>query len=215
MAKTIEQRVRELEEKNRLLSENLIEAIWVVDAATMTYDYITPSIHRISGFGSQELVGKSIESRMTKASYEHARSVLVEAIAQMEEDGPSLRTVEAEMYHRKGHTYWVEISGKLVKEEGKPLKIIGITRDITQRKRSEEKQKKLIDQLSAALMEKERLLEENRMLREILPICSGCRRIRDEENRWWPLDRYVERYTSSNMSHTICPDCRSVLYDGL
>jgi len=215
MAKTIQQRVRDLEKKNRLLNDNLIDAVWVVDAVTLTYDYITPSIQRISGFEADELIGKPLEGRMTRESYENLRSVISEEIVKLEKGEKSIRTVEAEMVHRKGHAYWVEISGKLVKEADKSLKIFGVSREITHRKHAEEKQNELIRKLSDALAEKEKLLEENRMLREILPICSSCRRIRDENDRWWPLDRYVERHTGSSMSHTICPDCKSILYDDL
>jgi hypothetical protein len=73
----------------------------------------------------------------------------------------------------------------------------------------------LIEQLGKALAEKERLLEENRMLSGLLPICSGCRRIRDEGGRWWPLEAYVRDRSETEFTHTICPDCERVLYPEL
>ncbi len=213
MLNIFEQRVHELENRYQLLADNLFDAIWVVDVETMTYDYITPSVQRISGLKSEELIGSPISARMPKESVEEMYRVLNEARLQTEKGANPIRTLELELIHKDGHPYWVEIKAKFLKEEGKPLKIVGVTRDITLRKNAELKQNELIRKLNEALAEKQRLLRENKMLRDILPICSGCKRIRDENNRWWPLDVFVERHTKSKFSHTICPDCRSVIYD--
>ncbi len=62
---------------------------------------------------------------------------------------------------------------------------------------------------------KERLLKEVKVLRGLLPICSGCKRIRDEHDRWWPLDAYVRARTEAELTHTICPDCTDVFYSDL
>jgi hypothetical protein len=69
--------------------------------------------------------------------------------------------------------------------------------------------------LAAALAEKERLLKEMKILKALLPICSGCRRIRDDYGKWWPLELYVREHTDSSFSHTICPDCKDVIYPDL
>ena len=66
-----------------------------------------------------------------------------------------------------------------------------------------------------ALVEKGRLLKENKVLRGLLLICSGCRRIRDDYERWWPLEAYVKEHSETDFTHTICPDCRRVIYPDL
>ena len=66
-----------------------------------------------------------------------------------------------------------------------------------------------------ALAEKDRLLKEVKVLRGLLQICSGCKRIRDEQGRWWPLDAYVRDRTEAKLTHTICPDCDEVYYGDL
>jgi hypothetical protein len=49
----------------------------------------------------------------------------------------------------------------------------------------------------------------------LLPICSGCKRIRDESGKWWPLDAYVKARTEAEFTHTICSDCKDVFYPDL
>lgn len=53
----------------------------------------------------------------------------------------------------------------------------------------------------------EKLLEEVRVLRGILPICSYCKSIRDDQGYWHDVDRYIASHTEADFSHGICPDC--------
>jgi sigma-B regulation protein RsbU (phosphoserine phosphatase) len=46
-----------------------------------------------------------------------------------------------------------------------------------------------------------------RQLEEMLPICSYCRKIRDDHNYWRQLESYVCERTGSDFSHSVCPDC--------
>ena len=111
--------------------------------------------------------------------------------------------------------YWVEIKTKFFQEPGGSLKIIGISRDITSRKRVEQQLNNQNVTLAEALAEKERLLKEIKVLQSLLPICSGCKRIRDEDGNWWPLDAYVKSHTNTQFTHTMCTDCKGVFYPEL
>jgi hypothetical protein len=137
---------------------------------------------------------------------------LAEEIPKFKKGIKTTKTVEVELIHKTGILYWCEIRARLFKEKGEKLKIIGVTRDITDRKRIEQEKDELIKKLSKANAEKERLLLENKTLRGLLPICSGCKRIRDEKGKWWPLDAYVEKATEAKLSHTICLDCKDAFY---
>lgn len=48
-----------------------------------------------------------------------------------------------------------------------------------------------------------------------LPICANCKRIRDRDGVWIPVDDYISDRTETEFSHSICPDCSRVLYPGL
>lgn len=51
------------------------------------------------------------------------------------------------------------------------------------------------------------LQEDLRRIARILPMCSYCRKIRDTENRWNTLERYLAQRTDTTFTHSICPDC--------
>src|SRR3954471_8108627 len=78
--------------------------------------------------------------------------------------------------------------------------IYSVARDITESKRDEAEREKLVGELQQALA-------ELRSLQEILPICSYCRKIRDDENYWHHVESYIEDHTGSRFSHSICPSC--------
>ena len=78
--------------------------------------------------------------------------------------------------------------------------IYGVARDITESKRAEEEREQLVRELQAALA-------EVKALQQILPICSYCRKIRDDENYWHTVENYISRHTSTRFSHSICPTC--------
>ena len=157
----------------------------------------------------------TIVDRLTPESFQKVETILVREIPKFEQGLKTIRTLEVELIHKNGSTYWTEIRAKFIKESGKPLKIIGVSREITERKKVEQQQNELIKKLGEALAEKEKLLKEVKVLRGLLPICSGCKRIRDEHDKWWPLDAYVRARTEAEITHTICPDCEDVFYSDL
>ena len=46
-----------------------------------------------------------------------------------------------------------------------------------------------------------------RQLEELLPICSYCKKIRDDQNYWQQMEGYINERTGSEFSHSVCPDC--------
>jgi sigma-B regulation protein RsbU (phosphoserine phosphatase) len=46
-----------------------------------------------------------------------------------------------------------------------------------------------------------------RQLEEMLPICSYCKKIRDDQNYWQQIEGYISERTGSDFSHSVCPDC--------
>lgn len=78
--------------------------------------------------------------------------------------------------------------------------IYSAARDITARKAAAEERERLVGELKAALA-------EVRTLREILPICSYCKRIRDDDSYWQTVESYISRHTRTRFSHGICPSC--------
>jgi PAS domain S-box-containing protein len=78
--------------------------------------------------------------------------------------------------------------------------IYSAARDITASKQAEDEREQLVRDLQAAVA-------EVRTLQDILPICSYCRKIRDDENYWHTVESYIARHTRTKFSHGICPNC--------
>jgi len=77
--------------------------------------------------------------------------------------------------------------------------------DITARKEAELERERLVHEL-------QRTLSELKTLRGIIPICSGCKMIRDNQGRWHPIEEYVHSHTQADFSHGLCPSCIKSLY---
>ena len=82
--------------------------------------------------------------------------------------------------------------------------IYGVARDVTESKLAEEQREQLVQELQKALA-------EVKSLQEILPICSYCRKIRDDSNYWHTVENYLSRHTTILFSHSICPSCLSTM----
>jgi hypothetical protein len=101
----------------------------------------------------------------------------------------------------KGRLIWVRSIGEAVRDaQGKIIRIQGAFQDITVRKQVEAEREKLIKELQDALA-------EVRTLREFLPICSYCKKVRDDQNYWSQIENYISEHTSTKFSHSICPEC--------
>ncbi len=77
--------------------------------------------------------------------------------------------------------------------------------DITVRKQIEKEREKLIDELQSALA-------EIKTLKGIVPICSNCKKIRDDAGYWNILESYIQKHSDASFSHGICPECSDELY---
>jgi len=51
-----------------------------------------------------------------------------------------------------------------------------------------------------------------KLLRGMLPICSSCKKIRDDGGYWSQIETYIHEHTEAEFSHSICPDCIQRLY---
>jgi len=66
-------------------------------------------------------------------------------------------------------------------------------------------------QLQKALLERNQALEDAlkrvKQLQGLLPICSYCKKIRNDRNYWEQVDAYVASHSEAQFSHGVCPDC--------
>ncbi len=55
-------------------------------------------------------------------------------------------------------------------------------------------------------------LQEVKTLRGLIPICAGCKKIRDDRGYWNQLEHYISAHSEIRFSHALCPDCMRRLY---
>jgi PAS domain S-box-containing protein len=82
--------------------------------------------------------------------------------------------------------------------------IYSVARDITDRKHAEEEREKLVQELRAALA-------EVKSLQAILPICSYCKSIRNDQDYWQTVEAYISTHTNTQFTHGVCPTCYVVV----
>jgi len=74
----------------------------------------------------------------------------------------------------------------------------------------------LVHQRTQALEEEQQKLRqalaEVKTLRGLVPICSSCKKIRDDQGFWNQLELYVEAHSNAEFTHGVCPDCARILY---
>ena len=61
--------------------------------------------------------------------------------------------------------------------------------------------------LAARVRELEVALAQVKQLQGLLPICSYCKKVRDDKNYWQQVESYISQHTEVKFSHGICPDC--------
>jgi PAS domain S-box-containing protein len=83
--------------------------------------------------------------------------------------------------------------------------LYSIIHDISERRQLESEKERLIASLETAI-------EEIKALKGILPICSSCKKIRDDKGYWQQIETYISDHSDAEFTHSLCPDCIKKLY---
>jgi hypothetical protein len=96
--------------------------------------------------------------------------------------------------------------GKVIFNRFLALFVIGVTAWLgLKRKNAEEFREK-------AVQEREKALQDIRILRGFLPICASCKKIRDDQGYWTQIESYIRDHSEAEFSHGLCPGCAAKLY---
>jgi len=132
--------LQESEQRYRLLAENVTDVIWIMDT-NLKLSYISPSVTQMRGYTVDEVMSQSLEELFTPASVEVAARLVAEELGKgTRGEGGSVKlgTVALEMLRRDGSTIWTESRVTLIYDsEGRPEGLMGVTRDVTERKQME------------------------------------------------------------------------------
>ena len=106
--------------------------------------------------------------------------------------------------HSDGTPFPAEVLLTRMEQRGQVL-LQATVRNITERKQVEEQRNKLIAELQKAL-------SEVKTLRGFLPICSHCKKIRDDKGYWNQIESYIQDHSEAEFSHGICQKCAKKYY---
>jgi diguanylate cyclase (GGDEF)-like protein/PAS domain S-box-containing protein len=182
--RVFERALRTSEERYRQLAEHSKDVIWTLDLASRHFTYVSPSIEGARGFTPQEVVSQPLSAALQPESYARIVAMLDEHLRRIEAGDQSALSAmaEVEQPHKNGGTVYSEVVASfLLDAEGKPQAILGVSRDITERRRVEAQLREANDKLRGQLGEIEKLhvaLQEQ-AIRDSLTGCFN-RRYLDE-----------------------------------
>ncbi|MEZ7196490.1 PAS domain S-box protein [Pseudodesulfovibrio karagichevae] len=136
-----EKMARDNLEKYHFLAENATDVIWTMDN-DCRYTYVSPSVKRVRGFTPEEMVGMRADEAVAHDSLIESRNAWVEVDAGLNGLVDPSASIRLEMRFRKkdGSLIWGEsMARRLWDDHGNAVGYIGATRDITERKRIEER----------------------------------------------------------------------------
>jgi PAS domain S-box-containing protein len=126
-----EQRLREKEAQYRLLATNTVDVIWTWDGASEKVTYCSPSIEKLTGYTVEEYLSTPFSRLVTPESLKRCYELY--KLGGESRD----KLIEVEHYTKSGGTVWCEMSARPVDIERDPYTRVGVTRDISQRKKEE------------------------------------------------------------------------------
>jgi PAS domain S-box-containing protein len=213
--KLAEEALIESEKLFRLIVENVTDVIWIVDME-MKFTYFSPSVTQMRGYSVQEAMAQPIGESMTPATFESVIKMIAEELElhnKGERDFKRSKKIEAELTCKDGSTVWTEIESNFIyNSKDQPTGILGITRNITERKEFEKERNRAEIKRNQLILKLQQALAEVKTLSGLVPICSYCKKIRDDKGYWNQIESYIRDRSDAEFSHGICPECAKKLY---
>jgi PAS domain S-box-containing protein len=130
------------EGRYRLLAESVTDTIWTMSLDPLRFTYVSPSVLRMRGYSVEEATAMTLEQTLTPESLKLVSTLLAERLGREIEGNPDANestTVELQQLCKDGSTAWAEVIASFIRDEkGVPMGMLGVSRDISERKRAEQ-----------------------------------------------------------------------------
>lgn len=162
----------------------------------MRITYYNPVAERLHGYAAKDVINRTVQEVHTKdkvgaEELEHARKAVLAggeyAYTVARKTAEGVRYIES------------RISG-IYDRAGSLIGFANFSRDVTEARKAEAEREELIMELKDALA-------EVKTLSGLLPICSYCKKIRDDTGYWSRIETYIARHSRAEFTHSICPEC--------
>jgi PAS domain S-box-containing protein len=197
-ARGLAESMRLSEESHRLLFEQSPLPMWVVERETLQFLAVNDAAVSQYGYSRAEFLELTLRDVHPP---EEVPKLLADLASDAAEQGTPLTT-----RHRKkdGTLMDVEVIAHDI-AFGEWSALLAVLTDVTERRRAAEERERMIDELKEALA-------NVKTLRGLIPICSSCKKIRDDKGFWSQVEVYVRDRSEAEFSHGICPECMKKLY---
>ena len=145
----VDERTAELMESEgrfRFIAEHNHDVIWTVDLQSQRMTYVSPSVEKLRGLTVRQVMSQSPWDSFTPASRKKLHEQLGEVLQHWDQNGQKEQTriIEARQYHKDGHAIDVELVVSIYpNEKGAPGALLGVTHNITERKRTEQELRRM------------------------------------------------------------------------
>ncbi len=167
-------------------------------------EYVNPKFIEVTGYTLTEVLGRN--PRVLKSGEKSP-----EAYRELWQTLMAGKVWRGEFHNKKknGELYWESASISPIRDAaGRTTHYVAVKEDITARKQTEAERDQLIQDLQQALA-------RVKSLSGLLPICAGCKRIRDDQGYWSRVESYIQQHSEATFTHGMCPDCIEKYYPDL
>ncbi len=187
------------EARYQLLFESNPIPSFVYDLETLCFLAVNKAAIRHYGYSQEEFYAMTVKEIRPAEDI----PILLDKVSRVKEGAD---TVSSHYRHKKkdGTIIYVEITARAFRYTGR-LAELALVQDITERVLAEEERERLIRKLTEALA-------RVKTLSGLLPICSSCKKIRDDEGYWNQIEVYIGEHSEAEFSHGICPPCVKKLF---
>jgi PAS domain S-box-containing protein len=196
-----EQAMRDTESRNAAIVAAALDCIITVDHEGRILEF-NPAAERTFGHPREQILGRPLAETIIPPAMREQHSRGWDLYLQTGQ-GPMVgRRMEISALRADGSEFPVELAVTRINRQGPPV-FTAHLRDITQRKASEQDMANLIKGLQDAL-------HQVKTLSGLIPICTRCKKIRDDRGYWHQLESYLRDRSNASFTHSYCPDCADV-----
>jgi PAS domain S-box-containing protein len=142
-------KLRESEERYRLLAEYSNDVIWTMDL-NGRFTYVSPAVQNLRGYTPDEVLAQSLDEVICPGSLPIVLSGIQRSIKAARENHPIVdKYIEIEQPCKKGGTVWTEATARLIMDDqGAPAGFVGVSRNISERKRIQDQLQETLSELT-------------------------------------------------------------------